>query len=95
MGLLFVFGLCIAPCYYIPMSVFSIQFGGPHAGFLVALLDALAFLVDALFYWLAGRIAKDSWAEFLTVLGAISLASAVLTFLFMLGEAKHVPTQEK
>ena len=40
-GVLFVFGLCVSPCYYIPMSVFSIQFGGPHSGFLVALLDAI------------------------------------------------------
>lgn len=87
--LLFVFGLCIAPCYYIPMSVFSIQFGGPHAGFLVALLDAVAFMANAVFYWFAGELAEQSWTQFLIVLGAVGLTSAVLTFAFMLGEARH------
>ena len=43
LGLLFVFGLCVSPCYYIPASVFSIDFGGPHSGFLVAILDAVGF----------------------------------------------------
>ena len=86
--LLLVLGLCIAPCYYIPMSVFSIQFGGPHAGFLVALLDAIAFLVNAIFYWFAGELAEHSWNLFLTVLGGIALTSALLTFAFMVGEAR-------
>ena len=88
--LLFVFGLCVAPCYYIPMSVFSIQFGGPHAGFLVALLDAIAFLVNAAFYWFAGGLAKHSWSLFLVVLGGIAMLSAILTFAFMLGEARRL-----
>ena len=87
--LLFVFGFCIAPCYYIPMSVFSIQFGGPHAGFLVALLDAIAFLVDAVFYWFAGELAEQSWSQFLLVFGGITMVSAGLTFAFMLGEARR------
>ena len=85
--LLFVFGLCIAPCYYIPMSVFSIQFGGPRAGFLVALLDAVAFFANFLFYWFAGDWAEQSWTLFLSILGAVALISAILTFAFMLGEA--------
>lgn len=88
-GLLFVFGLCIAPCYYIPMSVFSIQFGGPHAGFLVGTLDAVAFFVNAVFYWFAGELAEQSWSLFLVVLGAVAVMSAVMTFSFMLAEARH------
>lgn len=86
--LLFTMGLCIAPCYYIPMSVFSIQFGGPHAGFLVAMLDAIAFAFNAAFYWFAGDVAEASWNLLLIVLGTISLTAALLTFVFMLGESK-------
>jgi len=89
LGLLFVFGLCVSPCYYIPMSVFSIEFGGPHSGFLIALLDALSFVATAIFYYRGGGIAKQSWSLFLTVLVAISIWSAVMTFLFMLGEARR------
>ncbi|MFN0052789.1 MAG: MFS transporter [Planctomycetales bacterium] len=89
LGLLFVFGLCVSPCYYIPMSVFSIEFGGPHAGFLIALLDALSFIATAVFYFFGGALAKASWSQFLMVLGAISVWSLVTTWLFLLGESRR------
>lgn len=88
-ALLFVFGLCVSPCYYIPMSVFSIEFGGPRSGFLVALLDALAFGATAAFYAGAGELAEISWSVFLIVLLVISTTSAVLTWLFLHGEARR------
>ncbi|MBD3672635.1 MAG: MFS transporter [Planctomycetaceae bacterium] len=86
--LLFLFGLCISPCYYIPMSVFSIEFGGPHSGILVSLLDALAFGACALFYYFAGGLAEASWDRFLVVLLAVSLSSVITTFCFMKREAR-------
>jgi sugar phosphate permease len=87
LGLLFTFGLCVSPCYYIPMSVFSIEFGGPHSGFLIALLDALSFAATGIFYFYGGDLAKQSWSLFLTVLVAVSVWSAVTTFVFLRGEA--------
>jgi sugar phosphate permease len=89
LSLLFVFGLCVSPCYYIPMSVFSIEFGGPHSGFLIALLDALSFMATAIFYYYGGGLAEKSWYLFLTVLVAISIWSLVMTFFFLLGEARR------
>jgi sugar phosphate permease len=59
LALLFVFGLCVSPCYYIPMSVFSIEFGGPHSGFLISLIDALAFGATAAFYYYAGDSERE------------------------------------
>ena len=88
--LLFIFGLCVAPCYYIPMSVFSIEFGGPHVGFLVALLDAIAFGVNAVFQWTSGTVAEESWDDFLKILLVISIVAAVSTWMFMLGEARRI-----
>ena len=89
LALLFIFGLCVSPCYYIPMSVFAIEFGGPHSGFLIALLDALAFAATAIFYYYAGSMAEAGWSLFLTVLLAISIWSLLTTFLFMRGEARR------
>src|SRR5262245_6311798 len=89
LSLLFVFGLCVSPCYYIPMSVFSIEFGGPHSGFLIALLDALSFVATAIFYYFGGSLAKQSWSLFLTVLAAISVWSVLTTAVFLRGEARH------
>lgn len=88
-GLLFIYGIAIAPCYYIPMSVFSIRFGGPHAGFLVSLLDAIAFFINAGFQWVGGELAEKSWSNYLMLLGTVSLTAAVTMLLFMLGEARE------
>lgn len=87
--LLFNFGLCVSPCYYIPMSVFSIEFGGPRSGFLIALLDAIAFGATAAFYYFAGELAERSWSLFLGAMLAIAVCSMLATFLFMLGESKR------
>ncbi|MDG1894452.1 MAG: MFS transporter [Fuerstiella sp.] len=95
LALLFVFGLCVSPCYYIPMSVFSIQFGGPHSGFLIALLDALAFGVTAAFYYFAGDVAQHSWALFLFLLLAVAVCSMLTMFFFLLGEARNVSTDRE
>ncbi|MGB4709839.1 MAG: MFS transporter [Fuerstiella sp.] len=88
LALLFVFGLCVSPCYYIPMSVYSIEFGGPHSGFLISLLDAIGFGATALFYGLAGDLAEQSWGLFLKILLAVAAWSMLTTLLFMLGEAR-------
>ena len=93
LGLLFVFGLCVSPCYYIPMSVYSIQAGGPHSGFLIALLDALAFGVNAAFYFFGGEWAERSWPLFLMILLGVCVFSVISTFLFMMGEARAEATE--
>ena len=88
-GLLFVFGLCISPCYYLPMSVFSIEFGGAHSGFLIALLDALGFAASMVFAWNAGSIQEMwGWDGFMGALLAISVWSIMATVFFLLGEAR-------
>jgi hypothetical protein len=77
------------------MSVFSIEFGGPHSGFLIALLDALSFAATGLFYYYGGGLAEKSWSLFLTVLVGISVWSALTTFVFLRGEAtrkRHTET---
>jgi sugar phosphate permease len=89
LALLFVFGLCVSPCYYIPMSVFSIEFGGPHSGILVSLLDATAFGVNAIFQYFGGGIAQKSWQLYLVVLLSVVVFSCVTTFFFMLRESKR------
>jgi MFS family permease len=72
LALLFLFGLCVSPCYYIPCSVFSIDFGGRHSGFLVAILDAIGFAATASFYFFGGGIAQHhGWSVFLLVLRGV------------------------
>lgn len=94
LGLLFLFGVCVSPCYYIPCSVFSIDFGGPRSGFLVSLLDAVGFAATAIFYYFGGSLIKTAgWNTFISLLATICAASAVATFLFMHRHARKGPVQ--
>ncbi len=88
-ALLFVFGLCVSPCYYIPMSVFSIEFGGIHSGFLIALLDVFGFGASAVFSYFAGGWADQSWSLFYAVLLAVAVWSLLTTFCFLLNESRY------
>ena len=56
---IFVFGFAIAPAYYLPMSVFSIDFGGKHCGLLVRLIDAVAYLGTMVFDFEDGSVAAQ------------------------------------
>lgn len=87
---LFIFGFTVSPAYYLPMSIFSIRFGGPHSGFLVALLDACGYAASVLFSFGAGHTLKNtgSWTAFLGLLIGVALLSMVFTFRFLHGEAK-------
>lgn len=92
--LLFTFGLCVSPCYYIPMSVFSMEFDSPRSGLVISLLDALSFVATATFYYYGGSLAKQSWSLFLSVLLAVSIWSAISLVVFLLNEARRRPSVE-
>ena len=81
------YGLAIAPCYYIPMSVFSVDFGGRHCGVLIGIIDAAGYLAAMVFDFLGGAVADevDGWHQFLNILLSVSvLGSAALPlFLFL------------
>ncbi len=81
-----VYGLAIAPCYYIPMSVFSVDFGGAHCGVLVGIIDALGYLAAMAFDFLGGAIADgvDGWHQFLNILLGTALFGSVTLPLFLL-----------
>jgi OPA family sugar phosphate sensor protein UhpC-like MFS transporter len=94
--LLFLFGLCVSPCYYIPCSVFSIDFGGRHSGFLVAILDAIGFAATATFYVFGTALAKRmGWTMFLYVLAGVGAWSLVTTYFFMQREGRTIRRRRK
>lgn len=86
MATLFVLGFTVSPAYYIPMSVFSIAFGGKHSGFLIALIDVFGYVGSMVFTFFGGSVAKDfGWPVFLTVLLTITVLAfvTVTAFLYM------------
>jgi sugar phosphate permease len=88
---LFLFGFTVSPAYYLPMSIFSIEYGGPHTGILIALLDAIGFAASVVFSFVGGRISNQTggWFYFLFLLIIIAIFSWAVTFWFLIGEAKQ------
>ncbi len=86
MATIFAFGFTISPAYYVPMSIFSIAFGGKHSGFLIALIDVFGYVGSMVFTFFGGSIASDfGWPVFLAVLLTITVLAlvTVTAFLYM------------
>ena len=86
-ALIFVFGFAISPAYYIPMSVFSISFGGKHCGLLIGLIDALAYFGAMMFDFIGGTVAnkEGGWQDFILILIVTAILATVImtTFLYL------------
>ena len=81
---IFFFGFSISPAYYIPMSVFSIAFGGRHSGFLIALIDVFGYAGAFVFNFFGGSIAQYyGWPVFLGLLLTVAVLAFVTLTLFL------------
>ena len=81
---LFLYGLTVAPSYYLPMSVFSIEHGGKHCGVLIGLIDAAGYAA-AMLYQFAGGVIIDrpgGWQNMLMLLLATAVLAAATTVWF-------------
>ena len=85
LALILLFGACIAPAYYLPMSVFSVEFGGARSGVLIGFIDATGYAAEAVFMPYAGRLADQpgGWTDFLWLLFVIACAGLVSTAMFL------------
>lgn len=91
----FAFGFAVSPAYYIPMSVFSIEFGRSRSGVLIGWIDACGYGATMIFAPLAGALLEArGWPTFLGVLLGVSVLSVVflIGFLAAEGRAKTIPT---
>jgi OPA family sugar phosphate sensor protein UhpC-like MFS transporter len=84
---IFLFGFAISPAYYIPMSVFSIGFGGKHCGLLVGLIDAFAYFGAMMFDFIGGAVAnkEGGWEDFILILIVTCVLATIImtTFLYL------------
>lgn len=83
-------GFTIAPSYYLPMSVFAIEFGGRHSGFLIAMIDVFGYLGAMVFNYFGGSIAQHhGWPAFLRVLLVVAGSSLAVMTAFLALDALH------
>jgi len=89
LALIFVFGAAISPAYYIPMSIFSMQYGGRHSGLLVCLIDVFGFLAAMAFDFGGGMIAEGpgGWQHLIELLVFVSIAAGVFSVWFLGADA--------
>ncbi len=90
LGAIFLFAFSISPAYYIPMSIFSIEYGGSHSATLVCLIDAFGFAASATFGFVGGRLADSAggWSSFMNLLILISTVGIISVWAFMHAEYK-------
>jgi OPA family sugar phosphate sensor protein UhpC-like MFS transporter len=90
LGAIFLFAFSISPAYYLPMSIFSIEYGGPHSAKLVSLIDAFGFAASAMFAFIGGRLADSvgGWSSFMNMLILISSVGIISVWAFMHAEYK-------
>ena len=88
LGAIFLFAFSISPAYYLPMSIFSIEYGGPHSATLVCLIDAFGFAASATFAFIGGRLAdsEGGWSSFMNMLILISAVGIISVWAFMHSE---------
>ena len=91
LGSIFLFGFSISPSYYIPISIFSIEFGGRHSATLVCLFDAIGLGASATFGFVGGRLADSAggWDSFMSMILTIVVIAMISVFAFMNAECKH------
>lgn len=85
---IFLFAFSISPAYYLPMSIFSIEYGGRHSATLVCLIDAFGFAASAAFAFIGGRLADSAggWSSFMNMLILISAVGIIAVCAFMQAE---------
>jgi len=82
-----VFGFAVSPAYYIPMSVFSVEFGRSRSGVLIGLIDACGYGTTMIFAPLAGSLIEaQGWPPLLAMLVGVSLLSLVFLTAFLSAE---------
>ena len=84
-AVILLFGIAITPSYYLPMSVFSINFGGKRCGLLIGIIDAFGYFAAMIFDFVGGSVAdlQGGWQHFLEILWVVSLGAIVSMALFL------------
>lgn len=84
MTALFFFGLSLAPTYYLPMSIFSNEFGGIHCGVLIGIIDAAGYLASMTYQFNGGRLTDQpgGWQNMLMLFIGIGIVAMLSTIWF-------------
>lgn len=80
--LIFMFGFTMAPAWYLPVNVYITSLGGLHIGFTLTLVDMFGYISSAVFNVVAGRLAENSWGNYLLFVMIFSMFSTFFLAMF-------------
>ena len=82
--ILFLYGLAVAPAYYLPMSVFAVEFGGKRCGVLIGIIDAAGYGASMLYQFRGGAMVDQpgGWEKMLALLLVVAALAAATTASF-------------
>jgi MFS family permease len=89
--ILFFYGLTLAPAYYLPVSIFSNEFGGRHCGFLVGLVDMAGYSASMLYLIAGGRMVVNwGWQSMIQLFLVIAVVGTLVTIWFAFEDYRRV-----
>mgnify|MGYP003715646691 FL=1 len=89
--ILFFYGLTLAPAYYLPVSIFSNEFGGRHCGFLVGLVDMAGYCASMLYLIAGGRMVVNwGWQSMIQLFLVIAVVGTLVTIWFAFEDYRRV-----
>ena len=96
-AILFLYGLTLAPAYYLPVSIFSNEFGGRHCGFLVGLVDMAGYCASMVYLIAGGRMVVSwGWQSMIQMFLVIAVVATLVTIWFAFEDYRRfVPTVGK
>jgi len=96
-AILFVYGITLAPAYYLPVSIYSNEFGGRHCGFLVGLVDMAGYCASLLYLIAGGRMVVNwGWQSMIQLFLVIAVVATLVTIWFAFEDYRRfAPTEGK
>jgi sugar phosphate permease len=84
---LLIFGFSVAPAFYLPMSIFSVKYGGSHSGILISILDIGGYFATGVFAIITGIVADSlGWDHVLILIMSVGVVTLGLMVWFLYNE---------
>mmetsp|Transcript_5883 Transcript_5883/g.7113 ORF Transcript_5883/g.7113 Transcript_5883/m.7113 type:complete len:218 (-) Transcript_5883:67-720(-) len=78
--LLFSYGFFLGYPYYVPPSLYALEFGGEDAAMVMSMVDTITAIFSAIFASYGANLASDNWVLPVGILSLCSLAAFWLQF---------------
>jgi len=88
--MIFLIGIAISPCFYLPVTFFAMNFAGKWNGTMINLLDGIGLLAGIVYDLVGGILAEYlGWNTFFGLTAVVSILGTITLSLFMYLQNLH------